>query len=220
MSVRTNAFDPAIGDFIRSHALTREPAVLARLREETQSLEAARMQISVEQGRLMGLLVRLLGVRRAIEVGVFTGYSALCVALELPEDGRLVACDVSEEWTAMGRRYWKEAGVDGRIDLRIAPASQTLAAMVEAGERDFDFAFIDADKEGYPVYYERCLTLLRPGGVIAIDNVFWSGSVADPERTDTIPVLLRELTTKIMADERVDPCHLPIGDGVLLIRKR
>jgi len=220
MSVRTNAIDPAIGEFIRTHALSREPEVLARLREETQRLEAARMQISVEQGRLMSLLVRLLGVRRAIEVGVFTGYSALCVALELPEDGQLVACDVSEAWTAIAQRYWKEAGVSDRIDLRIAPASETLAALAEAGQGDFDFAFIDADKEGYPDYYERCLSLLRPGGIIAIDNVFWSGSVADPERTDTVPVLLRELTTKIMADERVDPCHLPIGDGVLLVRKR
>jgi len=220
MSVRTHGFDPAIAEFIRHHASTREPPVLAKLREETQKLEAARMQISVEQGRLMGLLVKLLGVRRALEVGVFTGYSALCVALELPEDGTLVACDVSEAWTSIGRRYWEEAGVAGRIDLRLGPASDTLAAMQDARDGGYDFAFIDADKEGYPDYYERCLALLRPGGVIAIDNVFWSGSVADPERTDTVPALLRALTDRVMGDERVDPCHIPIGDGVLLIRKR
>ncbi|MEM9694754.1 MAG: class I SAM-dependent methyltransferase, partial [Myxococcota bacterium] len=162
-----------------------------------------------------------LGVRRALEIGVFTGYSALAVALELPADGRLVACDRSEEWTAVARRHWREAGVEDRIDLRLGPAVETLDALIDNDDAaPFDFAFIDADKGAYPRYYEQCLHLVRAGGVIAIDNVFWGGSVADEARTDDVPVVLRELTTTIMADDRVDPCHLPLGDGVLLIRKR
>jgi caffeoyl-CoA O-methyltransferase len=198
-----------------------EDAVLARLREETSKLPLAIMQISVEQGRLMEMLARATGVRRAIEVGVFTGYSSICVARAMPDGGKLVACDVSEEWTDVARRYWAEAGVADKIDLRLAPASETLAGMIDAGEDgSYDFAFIDADKTGYPDYYEKCLGLLRPGGMVAIDNMFMNGKVFDEEPEGEGPQTVRRLAQAIFADPRVEPSLVPIGDGLLLARKR
>ena len=199
----------------------REPDVLRRLREETAELEGAGMQISPEQGQLMALLVELLGARKALEVGTFTGYSALRVALALPADGKLVACDVSEEWTAVGRRYWEEAGVDGKIDLRIAPALETLGSLIAGGEAGtFDIAFIDADKENYEVYYERVLELVRPGGMVLIDNVLWDGKVIDAENQETGTKAIRALNAKLHGDARVTLSMIPIGDGLTLARKR
>jgi predicted O-methyltransferase YrrM len=179
------------------------------------------MQIGADQGVLLAFLIRLLGARRAVEVGTFTGYSALAVAGALPADGRLVCCDISEEWTTIARRYWAEAGLADRIELRLAPAGDTLAHLLQRdGAGSYDFAFIDADKTGYDAYYEACLELVRVGGLIAIDNVLWSGTVADPadQRPDT--VALRALTAKIRDDARVDACLLSVGDGVMLARKR
>ena len=199
----------------------REPEVLARLRAETATLANAGMQIGPEQGQLMALLAKLIGARKCIEIGVFTGYSALVVALALPEDGRIVACDVSDEWTAIGRRYWKEAGVEHKIDLRLRRAARTLESLIEAGESgSYDYAFIDADKPSYDVYYERVLQLLRPGGLILIDNVLWSGKVADQTVSDADTDALRRLNAKLHTDERVDVSLLGIGDGLMLVRKR
>jgi caffeoyl-CoA O-methyltransferase len=179
------------------------------------------MQISPEQGQLMALLVQALGAKRAIEIGTFTGYSALWVALALPSDGRLVCCDVNAEWTAIGQKFWAKAGVARKIDLRIAPALETLERMLAGGEAGaYDFAFIDADKTGYDAYYERCLQLLRRGGMIAIDNVLWGGSVADPKKRSADTLALRALNKKIHRDERVAMSMLPIGDGVTLALKR
>jgi len=199
----------------------REHPVLRRLREETAALENASMQIAPEQGRLMGLLVEAIGARRALEIGTFTGYSALVLALALPDDGTLVACDVSEAWTAVARRYWAEAGVAHKIDLRLAPALRTLDALLEAGEQGaFDFAFIDADKESYEAYYERVLRLLRPGGLVAVDNTLWSGRVVDPEVRDASTEAIRAFNVKLAGDDRVSLCMLPVGDGVTLAMKR
>jgi caffeoyl-CoA O-methyltransferase len=197
----------------------REPDVLRRLREETAQMPNAGMQISPDQGQFMSLLVKLIGARRYLEIGVFTGYSSLAVALALPEDGQVVACDVSEEYTSMARRYWQEAGVAGKIDLRIAPASQTLKVLADEGT-SFDFAFIDADKSGYRDYYERALTLLRPGGLIAIDNVLWAGRIVDMKKTDPDTLALRDLNAALTADERIDLALVPIGDGLTLARKK
>ena len=196
-----------------------EPAVCARLREETAGLEMARMQISPEQGAFLQLLLSVMGARRVVEVGTFTGYSALCMALALPADGELVACDVSEEWTSMGRRYWAEAGVADRIDLRVAPALDTLRALSDAGrDGTFDLAFIDADKGNYPEYYDRCVRLVRPGGVVAVDNALWSGSVADPSDTEPSTEAIRETVRRAHADPRTSGMLLPLGDGLLLAR--
>jgi caffeoyl-CoA O-methyltransferase len=194
---------------------------MRRLREETAPMENANMQVGPEQGQFMALLVELVGARNALEVGTFTGYSALAVALALPEDGRLVACDVSEEWTAVGRRYWEEAGVAHKIDLRLAPAVETLDALLAEGRGGtFDFAFIDADKEGYDAYYERALELTRSGGLILLDNTLWRGKVADPTISDADTEALRALNTKLASDERVTLSLLPVGDGLTLARKR
>jgi predicted O-methyltransferase YrrM len=199
----------------------REPEVLGRLRAETAPMPGAGMQISPDQGQLMQLLVRLVGARRAIEVGVFTGYSSLAVALALPADGKLVACDVNEEWTAIARRYWAQAGVDHKIELRLAPGVETLDRLLaDGGAGTFDFFFIDADKEGYDDYYERCLRLSRPGGLIAVDNALWGGSVADESVTDADTVAIRALNAKVAHDERVTMSLLPVGDGLLLAQKR
>jgi caffeoyl-CoA O-methyltransferase len=199
----------------------REPDVLARLREETSKNPHAEMQIGPEQGQLMALLAKLIGAQRCIEIGVFTGYSALVVALALPDDGRIVACDVNEEWTSIGRRYWQEAGVDRKIDLRLQPALRTLDSLIAAGEAGkFDYAFIDADKPNYDAYYERVLQLLRVGGLILFDNVLWSGRVADPGVNDVDTLAFRKLNAKLHRDERVDVSLLGIGDGVTLVRKR
>jgi caffeoyl-CoA O-methyltransferase len=179
------------------------------------------MQIAPEQGQFMALLLRLIGARQVLEIGTFTGYSALAMALALPENGRLVACDVSEDWTAIARRYWAEAGVEGRIDLAIAPASETLARLRrEGGDGRFDASFIDADKPNYPLYYEESLALLRPGGLIMVDNALWSGAVADPARDDPETEALRRLNRTARDDARVDVSLVPIGDGLLLARKR
>ena len=198
----------------------RETDVQQRLREETAVLEYAGMQISPVQGQLMRMLAGLVGARRAIEVGVFTGYSALSVALALPDDGELVACDVNEEWTAIARRYWSEAGVDSKIRLEIAPAVETLDNLIREGRSgEFDIAFIDADKTSYDLYYERCLELLRPGGLVLVDNVLWSGKVADETDRSEDTVALRAFNAKLRDDSRVELCMLPIGDGLTIARK-
>lgn len=200
---------------------TREPELLRRLREETSKLPDARMQIGPDQGQFLAFLVQMLQAKNCLEIGVFTGYSALCVALALPADGKLIACDVSAEWTSVGRSYWHEAGVESKIDLRLAPALETLDNLLASGQAGrFDFAFIDADKTNYSNYYERSLQLLRPGGVIAIDNTLWSGKVADDSVQDADTVAIRELTRTLQTDQRVDFCMLTIGDGVALARKR
>jgi predicted O-methyltransferase YrrM len=179
------------------------------------------MQIGPDQGQLMALLIRLTGARRCLEIGTFTGYSALAVALALPDDGRIVCCDVNERTTAVAQRYWQMAGVAGKIELRLGPAVETLSALVAAGEAGrFDFAFIDADKDNYDAYYEASLRLLRRGGLIAIDNVLWGGAVADPRYQDADTAALRALNRKLRDDERVEPCMLPIGDGLTLARIR
>lgn len=220
MSTKTLAVTDRIHDYLLQVTL-RETPLMKRLRDETAAMPMSRMQISPEQGQLMGLLVELLGARRCIEVGVFTGYSALSVAQVLPEEGRIVACDVSEEWTAIARRYWDEAGVTNKIDLRLAPATATLEQLLQAGEAgSFDFSFIDADKTNYDAYYELSLKLLRPGGLIAVDNALWGGDVADPTNTESDTQAIRALNAKVAADQRVSMSLVPIGDGVLLARKR
>ena len=211
---------PELADYIRRVSL-REPDVLRRLREETASHPRVSMQISPEQGQFMDVLIHMLGARRTLEIGVFTGYSSLAVALALPEDGRIIACDVSEEYTSVARRYWREAGVDRKIDLRLRPALETLNDLIALGQAgSFDFAFIDADKENYDNYYERCLTLLRPGGLIAVDNVLWSGRVIDAADQDVDTRAIREFNNKLQADERVWLSMLPIRDGVTLACKK
>jgi caffeoyl-CoA O-methyltransferase len=218
MTNRTLPVNDAIHAYLLEVSVD-EPEVMRRLREETAERSNAAMQIGPEQGAFMTWLVGLMGARRAVEVGTFTGYSALAVARAMPADGRLV-CDVSEEYTAVGRRYWDEAGVGDRIELRIGPAVDTLGALLaEGGEAAYDFAFIDADKPSYDAYYEACLKLLRPGGVIAIDNVLWGGSVADPDDASESTVALRALNEKVGSDDRVDACMVPIGDGLTLARK-
>ena len=204
-----------------AHEVTRESEVQKRLRAETARLPQAGMQIGPDQGALLALLARTIGARRAVEIGTFTGYSALAVASALPPDGKLVCCDKNEEWTAIARRYWKEAGLADRIELRLAPALETLAALPsEYGPGSFDFAFIDADKTSYDAYYEACLGLLRAGGLIALDNMLWSGDVANRAVRDADTNALRALNAKIRDDGRVDSCLLTVGDGVMLVRKR
>ena len=219
MSRRTEALTDELYDYFLDVSL-REPAVLRKLREETGALEKAQMQISPEQGQFMALLVQLIGARRTLEIGTFTGYSALVVALALPPDGRVIACDVSEEWTSMGRRYWKKAGVADKIDLRLAPALETLDGLLREGRDSFDFAFIDADKANYDAYYERCLQLVRPGGLIAVDNVLWHGKVIDRAVKDADTEAIRRLNAKLKSDERVTLSLVPIGDGLTLARRR
>lgn len=203
-----------------------EHPALARCRSETAALgPIARMQISAEQGALMQWLVRLLDIRRIVEVGVFTGYSSLAMALAMRDagrsDGRILACDVSAEWTAVARSVWAEAGVSGMIDLQLRPAVETLdAALAAGGAGASDLAFIDADKTSYGIYYERCLALLRAGGVLVVDNVLWSGRVADPSNAEADTAALRALADKVRADARVDAVMTAVGDGLLLCRKR
>ena len=219
MSNRSITVDDRLYDYILANSL-RESALLKALREETAKLPQSLMQISPEQGQFMALLVQLIGARRTIEVGTFTGYSSLVVALALPSDGHLVACDVSEEFTAVARRYWAKAGVAGKIELRLAPALETLDRLLADGEAgQFDFAFIDADKPNYLGYYERCLKLLRPGGLMAIDNVLWSGEVADTSVTDANTTAIRALNKHVHQDTRVSMSLVPIGDGLTLLRK-
>jgi caffeoyl-CoA O-methyltransferase len=221
VSRRTLTVDAALHDYVVEHGVREHPE-LAALREATRDHPRAGMQISPEQGQLMQLLVQLLGARRTIEIGVFTGYSALAVALALPHDGRLLACDISDEYTRVGRPYWKRAGVGHKIELVLEPAVNTLDARIAAGQGgQYDFAFIDADKANYANYYERCLKLLRAGGLIAFDNVLWSGRVAKPaEPGDADTLALQQLNNALHGDARIDLALLPIGDGLTLARKR
>lgn len=218
---RHHEFIPeAIETYLHQHTLREDP-LLAQLREETADLTEGGMQISPEQGQLMAMLVRLTGARRCIEVGVFTGYSSLCVALALPDDGHIIACDVSQEWTDIAHRYWEHAGVADKIELRLGHALRTLDALIADGQKgQFDFAFIDADKSSYPGYYERVLTLLRHGGLAAIDNTLWSGKVAEAATDDKTARLFRTFNDQLLRDERIDLSVLPIGDGLTLARKR
>lgn len=207
-------------DYLISVSL-REPDALRRLRAETATLERASMQMSPDTGQFLAFLIKLIGAKRAIEVGVFTGYSSLAIALALPDDGQLIACDVSDEWTAIGRRYWQEAGVDHKIDLRLAPAVQTLQQLIDEGRQNsFDFIFIDADKPNYETYYEQAYRLVRSGGLICVDNVLWHGRILDESRQDEGTQAIRALNKKLYTDERVDLSLVPIGDGVTLLRKR
>ena len=199
----------------------RETDVARRLREETQQMPMAQMQIGPDQGQFLQLLVQLIQAKKTLEVGVFTGYSSLWVAQALPDEGKIVACDVSEEYTAVARRYWKEAGVDHKIDLRLRPALETLDELLaQGGASTFDFAFIDADKSNYDNYYERALQLIRTGGLIAVDNTIWSGRVANPNESDTDTVAIRKLNEKLHRDERVALSMLTVGDGLTLAMKR
>ncbi|MTI11905.1 class I SAM-dependent methyltransferase [Sansalvadorimonas verongulae] len=199
----------------------RETDQLAQLREETQAMPEARMQITPEQGQFMAFLIKLINARRTLEVGVFTGYSALAVAQALPEDGELIACDISEEFTNIARRYWQKAGVDKKINLHLAPALDTLEQLLADNQHEtFDFAFIDADKANYQNYYELCLQLIRQGGLIAIDNTLWNGAVLNADSQDEDTRVIRTLNQSLLSDERVDITLLPMADGVTLIRKR
>ncbi|MEQ1804730.1 MAG: class I SAM-dependent methyltransferase [Burkholderiaceae bacterium] len=219
MTLRTIQIDEQIYGYLIGASL-REHAAQAELREATRTHPHAGMQISPDQGQLMALLVKLLGARRTLEVGTFTGYSALTVALALPADGRVLACDISDEFTRIGRPFWKLAGVDHKIELVLAPAVETLDARLAAGEAgSYDFAFIDADKASYDAYFERCLKLVRSGGLIALDNTLWSGAVARPAQ-DADTLALQSLNVKLHRDERVDLALLTVGDGLTLARKR
>ncbi|MGD1897149.1 MAG: class I SAM-dependent methyltransferase [Phormidesmis sp.] len=220
MSNRSIELDDRLYSYLLSASL-RETAVQADLRQVTREHRQARMQVSPEQGQFMALLVQLLGARKTLEIGVFTGYSALAVAMALPEDGRMVACDVNEDDCAIARSYWEKANVAHKIDLRIAPALDTLNELIATGESGtFDFSFIDADKSNYDNYYEKSLQLLRPGGLIAVDNTLWYGRVADPDVQDKRTNRIRALNEKVRDDERVTMSLLPVGDGLLLVRKR
>ena len=220
MTNKSIGLDDRLYSYLLSATL-READVLADLRAETMAHRQSRMQIAPEQGQFMALLVQLMGAKKTLEVGVFTGYSALAVAMALPEDGRMVACDVSEDFTDVGRRYWQRANVAHKIDLRIAPALETLDSLISAGEQEtFDFAFIDADKSNYDNYYERSLQLIRPGGLIAIDNTLWYGRVADPDVQDNRTKRIRALNEKVRDDQRVTMSLVPMGDGLLLATKR
>jgi caffeoyl-CoA O-methyltransferase len=221
MSARTFTLSEELHRYLVSVSVRPDP-LLARLREETATMPRGGMQISAEQGQFMDLLVRLTGAKKCLEVGVFTGYSSLVVSQALPADGRIVALDVSEEFTSVARRYWAEAGVAGKIDLRLGPATETLTALLDepGAAGSFDFAFIDADKPNYGAYYDAALRLVRPGGLIGIDNTLWSGKVADPSAADEDTAALRALNARLHADERIDLSVVPIGDGLTLCRKR
>ena len=220
MSRSTIQVDDQLLEYIHDVSV-RESELKRELREETGELAAAMMQISPEQGQLMSLLAKIVGTGRAIEIGTFTGYSAICVAEAMGEDGELIACDVNEEWTSIAERYWRRAGLDERIDLRLQPAVETLDELLDDGQAEtFDFAFIDADKGNYDAYYEKCLELARPGGLVTVDNTLLSGRVADPEVSDESTDAIRALNEKIGDDGRVDVSLVPIGDGLTIARKR
>jgi len=216
MADRTLDLTDALVVYVHELGVREHPA-LAALRRETAELPESNMQIGPDQGALMAMLVRLIGARRVLEIGTFTGYSSTAMALALPPDGRMLCCDVSREWTDIARRAWADAGVAERIELRLGPAAETLATLDDDG---FDLAFIDADKPGYDAYYEGCLRVVRPGGLILIDNVLWSGRVADPSEDDETVRIMRALNAKIAVDERVDHVLLPLGDGLTLARRR
>ena len=214
MAGRAPFLPEKIARYIHEHSV-REPLVLRELREATKAVPMSGMQIGADQGQFLQLLVQAIGARRCLEIGTYTGYSALAVALALPEDGRLICCDISEEWTAVGKPFWKKAGVEQRIDLRIGPALETLKGL----KGPFDFVFIDADKPNYLKYYEGCLPLVRKNGIIAIDNTLWSGAVADPTQKDADTVALRQFNDALHRDQRVALSMLPLGDGVTLALK-
>lgn len=218
--VRPTPLTDRLYDYVLSTGL-REPAILRQLREATALLPDGEWQTAPEQGPLLDLLLRLLDARKVLEVGTFTGYGTLWMALALPADGKLITCDTSRDFTQTGRAYWQEAGVDGIIDLRIGRAVEILDDLI-AGDYagSFDFAFIDADKENYVRYYAQCLTLLRPGGILAVDNTLWDGRPADPENNEPSKLAIRELNALIHADSSVDLCFLPFADGLTLVRKR
>lgn len=220
MTNRTIRLDDRLYEYLLRVSL-REAPILRRLREETSRLPNAGMQIAPEQGQFMALLIKIASAHKVLEIGTYTGYSALAMAMALPPDGEIVACDLSPEWTAVAARYWAEAGVAGRIDLRLAPALQTAAALLDAGHAlTFDFAFIDADKERYPDYYEAALKLLRPGGLIAVDNTLWNGRVVDEAARDADTLAIRAFNDRLKSDPRIDLSLVPIGDGLTLARKR
>lgn len=219
MARRSLELDDRLYDYLVQFG-TRESELLKDLRNETAKLPAAGMQIGPEQGAFMGLLVELIGAKRALEIGTFTGYSSLCIAGALPADGKLICCDVSEEYTKVARDYWRRAGLESKIELRLGPALGTLDALIEADVEAFDFVFIDADKTNYANYYDRALQLVRPGGLIAIDNVLWGGDVADPAENDEDTKAIRAVNEKVRHDERVTLALAPIGDGLTLARKR
>lgn len=219
MTAKSTFVDKAIQEYIIANVV-REDAVLRALREETSRHPSARMAIGPEQGQLMALLARTIGAKRYLEIGVFTGYSSLAMALALPSDGQIVACDVSEEFTAVARRYWETAGVARKIDLRIAPALETLALLSSERVKPFDMAFIDADKANVGAYYERALELVRPGGLILVDNVLWGGDVLDASTEDPDTQALHALSVKAGHDDRVDAVLLPVCDGILVARKK
>jgi predicted O-methyltransferase YrrM len=221
MSDRSIGLSEALHQYLLANSV-REPEVLANLRQETDRHPLSNMQISPEQGQLMGLLVQLIGAKKCLEIGVFTGYSSLSVALNLPDDGRIVACDVSDEFTAIARKYWQAAGVSEKIDLQIAPALDTLDRLLANGEAGtFDFAFIDADKNNYAAYYDRCFDLVRQGGLILVDNVLWYGRVIDPTMNeDKRTQAIKEINQQIYHDDRVQISLIPIGDGLTIARKK
>jgi caffeoyl-CoA O-methyltransferase len=220
MTGRTLSLTDPLYEYIIAHSV-REAPILARLREVTRALPDSTMQIGAEQGQFMALLVKLIGARRCIEVGTFTGYSSLAVALALPADGTLVTCDINPQTTAIARQFWREAGMDARIELRLQPALATLTELLAGGGANrFDFAFIDADKPAYRAYYDKLLELVRPGGLIAVDNTLWDGEVANASSNDANTVALRAFNDYVHRDERVDLSLVPIGDGLTLLRKR
>jgi predicted O-methyltransferase YrrM len=220
MNKRTTALTDTLYDYLLAHSV-REPPVLARLREATSRLPDRGMQISPDQGQFMALITRLIAARRCIEIGTFTGYSSLAVALALPPDGSIIACDVNPETTTIAQRFWAEAGVEQKVQLRLQPALQTLDELIAQGSANlFDFAFIDADKESYRAYYDKLLELIRPGGLITVDNTLWDGRVADPRDKDRSTMALRDFNDYVHHDERVDLSLVPIGDGLTLLRKR
>ncbi|MDQ3134477.1 MAG: class I SAM-dependent methyltransferase [Acidobacteriota bacterium] len=220
MSGKFLSLDDRLYEYLQAVSL-REPDILRQLRDETSALPMAQMQISPEQGQFLALLVQLMNASKTLEIGVFTGYSSLCVALALPPGGKVVACDISEEWTRIARRYWAAAGVAEKIKLRLAPALETLDELIADGQAEtFDFAFIDADKTNYESYYERALTLIRAGGLIAVDNVLWSGHVADAQEQEPDTVALRAFNLKLRQDERVALSMIPLADGLTLALKR
>ncbi|HEU4919926.1 MAG TPA: class I SAM-dependent methyltransferase [Candidatus Limnocylindrales bacterium] len=220
MASTPQGISPELIAYLVEHGV-REPALLARLRDETSSIPEANMQIPPEQGAFLAMLVRLMGARRCLELGTFTGYSSLSVALAMPPEGRLVCCDVSEEWTSVARRYWAEAGVADRVELRLGPALASLDALLDEGAAGtFDFVFVDASKREYPDYHERILRLLRSGGLVVYDNVLWGGAVIDPTDNDLDTVGVRRLNDRLATDERVDLAMLPVADGLALARKR
>jgi predicted O-methyltransferase YrrM len=220
MTSRTVGLPADVHDYLLHWGLEESP-ILTRLRAETATHPRASMQIAPEQGAVLSLLVELIGARRCLEIGTFTGYSSLAVALALPDDGRIVCCDVSDEYTAVARRYWAEAGVSDKVDLRLGPALETLDGLLAGGGAgSFDLAFIDADKPGYPGYWERCVELVRPGGCIAVDNVLWGGRVADPAADDESTRSIRQLNERVATDPRVRHAMLAIADGMTIARKR